>query len=99
MHPDGFEQRSWALPLSLSSIVDSTTMERLGVLGEGFGRIRLTPADADSLVEEAWEYIRETEEYFNHWEEGEDPPTPLRLDPTSVFARICLFRHSLHTRP
>lgn len=97
MHPDGFEQRSWALPLSLSSVVDSKTMERLGVLGEGFGRIRLTSADADSLVEEAWEYIRETEEYLNDPEE--DPSPPVRLDPTSVFARICLFRHSLHTRP
>lgn len=93
MFADGFERRSWMEPASLSQVVDSKTMERLGVEGRGWGRVRLSLGDADALVEEAWRFIQETEEYLN--EEGGD----LRLDPTSVMARICAFRHGHRVRP
>lgn len=90
MNPDGLELRSWMQPLSLSSTVDSKTMRRLGVEGEGWGRVRLNSLDADEVVRETWEFINETEEY------DEDI---ILLDPCSVMAHICRFRHGHRTRP
>lgn len=89
----GRVQASWALPLSLSDLVDTKTMHRLRVEGTGWGRVRLRQHDCDDTARLAHQYVLEREEHMRELGVEED------LDVCSVMARIIQSRHMHRTRP